>query len=302
VSPQERVVPDLPTLPALVIGTVRHTRFQPLRHAFTNTHYQWLVDLDTPPRLPRRLRQLSELRAEDHLDAVATSLPELKTVVLEKVRAAGVVLPDSTRVLLLAHGRVLGHVFDPLSVFWCLDSEGQAVAAVLEVRNTYAGRHTYVLTSGPRGEAEVDKDFLVSPFNDTTGRYAVRLHLTRDRVTVAIQLDRDGKRLLSATVTGRPVPLTAASLSRTLVRHPFMPQRVSTMIRVHGIYLWARRLPVLREKAPRARSVDPRIAPAGRHTLLTRGRRGTKPRPVARRLPAGSPATSRRRDVGGRRR
>ena len=270
-SAEPQVVPDLPTLPALVIGTVRHTRFRPLRHAFTNTHYQWLVDLDTPPRLPRRLRQLSELRAEDHLDGVATSLPELKTVVLERVRAAGVALPDSTRVLLLAHGRVLGHVFDPLSVFWCLDSAGQPVAAVLEVRNTYAGRHTYVLTPGPRGEAEVDKDFLVSPFNDTTGRYAVRLHLTRDRVTVAIRLDRDGERLLSATVTGRPVPLTAGTLARTLLRHPLMPQRVSSMIRVHGIYLWARRLPVLREKASPAGLVDPRIAPAGRHTLLTRG-------------------------------
>ena len=80
VTAEPQVVPDLPALPALVIGTVRHTRFRPLRHAFTNTHYQWLVDLDTPPRLPRRLRQLSELRAEDHLDGVATSLPELKTV------------------------------------------------------------------------------------------------------------------------------------------------------------------------------------------------------------------------------
>ena len=268
--------PLLP-VPALVVGTVRHTRFRPLRASFAHRHYQWLVDLDHPPRLPARLRRLSELRAEDHLDGRASTLAELKAIVLQEVRAGGVELPDSTRVLLLAHARVFGHVFDPLSVFWCLAPDGRVVAAILEVRNTYAGRHTYVLTPDPQGKAEVDKDFLVSPFNDTTGRYAVRLHLTRDRVSVAIRLERNGAQLLSATVTGRPVPLTGASLTRVLVRHPLMPQRVSALIRVHGVALWLRRLPVLRGRPPSSADaqadpgVDPRIAPAGRHTGFTRG-------------------------------
>ena len=136
--------PLLP-VPALVVGTVRHTRFRPLRASFAHRHYQWLVDLDHPPRLPARLRRLSELRAEDHLDGRASTLAELKAIVLREVRAVGVELPDSTRVLLLAHARVFGHVFDPLSVFWCLAPDGRVVAAILEVRNTYAGRHTLSL-------------------------------------------------------------------------------------------------------------------------------------------------------------
>ena len=43
-------VADLPTLPALVVGQVHHTRHRPLRHSFTHRHYQWLVDLDAMPR------------------------------------------------------------------------------------------------------------------------------------------------------------------------------------------------------------------------------------------------------------
>jgi len=43
------VTVSLPPLPALVVGRVRHTRFRPLRHSFTNRHYQWLVDLDDLP-------------------------------------------------------------------------------------------------------------------------------------------------------------------------------------------------------------------------------------------------------------
>jgi len=287
------VTVSLPPLPALVVGRVRHTRFRPLRHSFTNRHYQWLVDLDQEPELGTGIQRFSELRAEDHFGGRASTLAELKALVLHDVRATGLDLPDSTRVLLLAHARVLGHVFDPLSVYWCLGPDGRPAAAVLEVRNTYAGRHTYVLIPDPNGSAEVDKSFLVSPFNDTNGRYAVRLHLTPDRVAVAVRLDRDGAPLLSATVMGRPTPLTTRSLARVLLRHPLMPQRVSTQIRVHGVYLWLRRLPVLREKPSSA--PDPRIAPAGRHTRFTRGLVArnlvhllVRPLPVRLRLPDGT--------------
>ena len=46
-------VADLPTLPALVVGTVSHTRHRPIQHSFANQHYQWLVDLDAK-KLARR--------------------------------------------------------------------------------------------------------------------------------------------------------------------------------------------------------------------------------------------------------
>ena len=36
----------------------------------------------------------------------------------------------------------------------------------------------------------------------------------------------------------------APALGRRLIRQPLMPQRVSALIRVHGIWLWLRGLPV----------------------------------------------------------
>lgn len=44
------------------------------------------------------------------------------------------------RVIMLANARVLGHVFDPLSVFWCFDTAG-ALASVL-AEDTTAGRRS----------------------------------------------------------------------------------------------------------------------------------------------------------------
>jgi DUF1365 family protein len=241
---------SLPPLPALVRGKVHHVRYQPLRHAFTHAHHQWLVDLDVGTAHHRALRRLVDVRPEDHLAGPRT-FAALKGQVLATLAAAGVDTDPVTQVVLLAHARVLGHVFDPLSTYWCLDAEGTVVAAVLEVRNTYAGRRCYVVRPDATGRAEATKDFVVSPFNERTGRYAVRLHLSPQRVATSIALSADGIPVLSAATWGSPHPATTAAVLRTAVTEPFMPHRVSFLIRWHGIALWARRLPIRTPKEMR---------------------------------------------------
>nr|WP_256378030.1 DUF1365 family protein [Phycicoccus sp. HDW14] len=90
----------------------------------------------------------------------------------------------------------------------------------------------------------MDKDFYVSPFNDVEGEYAIRLTMTPDTVGVAIRLRLHDEPLVTATVTGTPRPATTSTVARSALRHPLMPQRVSGLIRLHGIWLWLRRLPV----------------------------------------------------------
>ncbi len=234
---------DLPTLPALAVGTVRHARHTPLRHAFTYRHYTWLVDLADPPRLPRWLRGLAELRGEDHLDG-APGLPALRADVARRLEASGVDTGDLGRVVMLAHPRVLGHVFNPMSAFWCFASDGRLLGVVVEVHNTYGGRHAYVLHPDAGGRDGVAKEFYVSPFNDVSGEYDVRLHLHPDRVGVAIRLVRGSEPVLTASVAGRCRPATTRAVVRTALAHPLMTQQVTALIRVHGIWLWLRRLPV----------------------------------------------------------
>lgn len=233
----------LPTLPALVVGRVHHTRHTPMRHSFTHRHYQWLLDLDQPLSLPQWLRPVASFRPEDHL-AGHGSLTELKANVLRVLERDGIRTTGVTRVVALTHARVLGHVFDPMTAYWCLSADGTLRGIVVEVHNTYGGRHAYAVSPDSAGVACVDKDFYVSPFNDTTGEYAIRFHLDAERVSVGIRLHRDGELLLTAVVEGAAVPATARSVLATVARHPFMPQQVSALIRMHGIRLWARRLPV----------------------------------------------------------
>jgi DUF1365 family protein len=234
---------EVPPLPALVLGTVSHQRPGPVRHGFRHEVYQWLVDLDALPRQPWWLRPFATFRSADHVGDPHRSI---RANVEHFLAQRGIRLAPGGRVLMLANARVLGHVFDPLTVFWCLRADDTLVCVVAEVHNTYGERHVYLLTPDQDGGAAVDKEFYVSPFNDLSGRYHMRFTLAPDRVGTSIVLRRGGQVAFSASLHGRPVAATRAAVVRQLLTKPLMPQRVSALIRAHGIYLWLRRLPVVR--------------------------------------------------------
>ena len=237
-----------PDLPALVTGTVSHVRRTPVRHAFEHAHYQWLVDLDALPQLPWPVRALARFDARDHLDQGRLG-GGVKGDLSRWLDSRGIRVEQDDRVLMLAHARAFGHAFDPLTVFWCLRSDGSTRAVVFEVHNTYGERHAYLVDADDHGKATVDKAFYVSPFNDTSGRYDVALRLDADRVNVSVALVRGGERILTAATTGRPVPATTGTLVRTFGRHLFMTHRVSLLIRWHGIRLWFAGLPAVARPA-----------------------------------------------------
>jgi uncharacterized protein len=237
---------DLPVLPAIVDGVVSHRRNGPVRHEFHHRVYQWLIDLDQIPRPPWYLRPVAGFDARDHLGGTGRDAStDIRTNVERFLTRRGVDLGPGGRVVMLANARVFGHVFDPLTVFWCFGSDQRLRCVVAEVHNTYGERHAYLLTPGIDGDAVVDKQFYVSPFNDVSGQYAMRFVLDDAHVDVTVSLSRDGHTVFDAGFTGRPTPATARTVARFALRMPMMPHRVSTLIRFHAIRLWLRRLPVI---------------------------------------------------------
>jgi len=234
-------VDTLPSLPALVVGRVSHSRLGQVRHSFRHSVYLWLVDLDAIPEPPAFLRPFARFSSADHLGDPA--LP-IKVNVERFLALRGIVLGDGARVLMLANARVLGHVFDPLSVFWCYDSRGDLSCVVAEVHNTYGERHAYLVHPDADGAAEQDKELHVSPFFDVSGGYQLRFALGPDLVATTVALRAAGSLAFCATFRGRPEPATPTALLKQLVRRPLMTQRNSVLIRMHGISLWLRGLPV----------------------------------------------------------
>jgi DUF1365 family protein len=240
-----------PRTPALIVGRVSHLRTKPVRHGFTTRQYQWLVDLDELPDFGPLLRPLSRFDAGDHLDRGAAD-GSIKGDLVALLARHGFTCADDDRFLMLAHARVFGHVFDPLTIFWCIRRDDSLRAVVLEVHNTYGGRHSYVLDAADAGSTEIDKEFLVSPFNDDAGIYDVNLRTDDERIAVAIGLTREGERFFTASSGGRAVAATPRSLVRVASRQLLITQKVSLLIRLHGIRLWLAGLPLQqRNRRPR---------------------------------------------------
>jgi DUF1365 family protein len=228
-------------VPALYDCEIRHVRRQQVQRSFAHGAYFWLVDLDALPAVPAVLRPFARFEARDHLGDPARSIREN---VDGWLAGQGVDLHGG-QVLMLANARVLGHVFNPITVYWCHRPDGTLACVVAEVHNTYGERHCYLLRPDTAGRASTAKAFYVSPFLTVDGEYRMLLRTPDERLALSVSLRQGGRAVFTATVTGMRRPAGTAELARMLVRRPFMTQRTSALIRRHGIALWLRRLLVV---------------------------------------------------------
>ncbi|MGQ0841698.1 DUF1365 domain-containing protein [Actinokineospora sp.] len=226
---------------ALYDASVSHVRFERIDKAFEHPVYLWLVDLDEPPRLPRWLRPFARFEARDHLGDPASSI---KDNLVRWLATQGVAVTG--RVLMLANARVLGYVFNPITVYWVHDADGELACVVAEVHNTYGERHCYLLRTDEAGRARTDKEFYVSPFLEMGGHYLMRVPRPGARLSLTVTLRQNGKTPFTATLTGTRKDATPAEVIRMILRRPLMTQWVSALIRRHGVALWLRRVPVVR--------------------------------------------------------
>jgi uncharacterized protein len=233
--------------PALYECGIRHVRAAPLRNAFTYRTYQWLVDLDAVPELPRWLRPLATFRAADHLGDPGRGIRENVDHYLD---SRGVDLGGG-RILMLAHARVLGYVFNPLTVYWCHNDSGALECVIAEVHNTYRERHCYLLRTDARGRAEVAKEFYVSPFYPVDGSYQMSLPEPGERLSLTVTLHRPDGPPFVASVTGKRYPASTRGLLRAAARHPWATAAVTGRIHAQGLKLYARGLPVVRKPGHR---------------------------------------------------
>jgi DUF1365 family protein len=154
--------------------------------------------------------------------------------------------------MMLTQARVLGYVFNPLTVYWCHEPE----CVVAEVHNTYGQRYAYLLHPDTRGRARVPKQFYVSPFYPVDGDYRMSLPEPGadpgGKLALSVRLDRPDGHSFAASVRGRAVPVTARARLKTAVRYPWSTAAVSARIRWQGVRLYLRGLPVIPRPAHQA--------------------------------------------------
>jgi hypothetical protein len=239
---------------ALYSGQVTHQRLRPRRHRLSYGVFQLLLDLDELPGLAQRLRcfslnrfNLFALRESDYGDGCANGL---RAYVDAQLRAAG--LPTGGRVRLLTMPRVLGHAFNPLSVYFCHHPDGALMALLYEVSNTFGERHSYLIPTapGPAGatvDQRCDKRLFVSPFLGMQMHYQFHLRppeygdtATGSPLLVRVDAHDHSGPVVLATLRATRQALSDTALLRTLFTHPLLTLKVVAAIHWEALRLWLR--------------------------------------------------------------
>lgn len=235
---------------ALYAGTVMHHRYAPKVHRLSYRVFQILFDLDAlePSLKPLKALGLNRFNLfgfyeRDHGPVKSETAEPLKERLIGLLEPQGLYEP-SDRLFLLTMPRVLGFVFNPISLYFVQKSNGATRAIVYQVNNTFGDRHCYVLpVEGPGPIRQgADKRLHVSPFMDMDMAYrfdvtapdetfALRIHL--DKITPAAP-----QKMLLATFTGTREPLTDAVLLKYFIDLPLMTLGVVWGIHWEALKIW----------------------------------------------------------------
>jgi DUF1365 family protein len=216
-----------------------HRRVRPRHHRFKYRVFAMLIDLDELPILDRRLRLLRwnkpglfSFYDSDHGDGQPLG------AWLNGILAAGGIVANGTR-RVLCYPRILGYVFNPISVWFCHDEADALKAIIYEVHNTYNERHAYVFTADgtPLVRHACAKDFYVSPFLSGDCRYHFRICPPGEKVAVTIHEEEGGAPVLSASFAGKRRALTDRALFSMLLAYPLMTVKVVAAIHFEAVRL-----------------------------------------------------------------
>lgn len=246
---------------ALYVGRTVHTRLKPFKRRFAYRLASLLADIDRLEETGRLSPLLSferfNLFSVYRRDFGPRADAPLRPWAEARFAEAGVDL-DGGAIKLFALPRVLGYVFNPLSIWFGYGPDGALRGVIYEVHNTFRDRHAYVARAvgAPTERHAAAKVFHVSPFFPDHGRYDFTLTPPGEGFALAIGYAVQGEDVFAATQTAARKPVTTARLAGLFLALPLMTLTVTAAIHWQALRIWmAGGRYHRRPEAPRAASL-----------------------------------------------
>ena len=234
-------------------GTVIHKRFKPKIHFFKYRVFSLLIDLSELDILDKKINYFSYNKFnlisffdKDHGERDGSSIVEW---VKKNLNENGL-NTENIKIKLLCYPRILGYVFNPLSVFYVYDINEKLVSILYEVKNTFGEQHTYIfrVENNSLLQHNCEKKFHVSPFIEMDCNYFFRILKPAEKISVIIDQYQSNEKILYASQDGKRADFTSSELIKSYLKHPLMTFKIISAIHFEAFKLWIKGIRFIKKK------------------------------------------------------
>ena len=235
-------------------GKVIHKRFKPKTHYFKYNVFSLLIDLSELEYLNKKIKFFSHNKfnlisfyERDHGNRDDTSL----VLWVKKNLEDNNISSKNVKIKLLCYPRILGYVFNPLSVFYIYDIDETLKCILYEVKNTFGEQHTYIFKVDNEQnlyQHNCSKKFHVSPFIEMNCKYFFRLLKPGEKISVIIDQYQADEKILYASQDGKKADFNTKELIKSYLRHPLMNFKIISAIHFEAFKLWLKGIKFIKKK------------------------------------------------------
>jgi len=238
---------DLKFENCLYEGRVFHIRNLPKKHSFKYSVFSVQFDLCKIQKIFHRIMFFSidkfNIFSFHHKDYGPPDCTNLERWIKSSLKNVGV-KDNVNSIFLLTYPRILGYVFNPLSVYTCLNKHKKIVGQIYEVHNTFKQRHFYITRNTfnlDNHNFKISKSFHVSPFMSMEGTYKFKSFMNDKSLSIIIKYLSEKENLV-ASFTASKKKLSSLRLLVNFFKYPLMTIKVIAGIHIEAILLYMKGL------------------------------------------------------------
>ena len=226
--------------------TIVHQRYLKFHHRFKYSALSMYIDYDEIDMLSKKIRYFSYNKFnvfsffdKDHGFRDNKTLRSFVESFLNNRKLKF----DNLKIKIMCFPRILGYVFNPLSVIYCFENNN-LVAIFYEVKNTSNEQHIYCFSSKEdKNLNEYNhscyKNFYVSPFIGMKATYRFKNTIPKQKLFININLfDKDSKKILTASQFGKRISFNSINLFKELFINPLVTIKIIFAILYEAFFIY----------------------------------------------------------------
>ena len=222
--------------------TIFHKRTRPFQNFFSHSYPAIMLNLEKYNTIEKKIFfsfnrfNILSFHSKDHgaRKQNANLSNWVKNIIKKKFKQN-----INLTVYLLCIPRFLGYVFNPISIYFCIDVKKKLKFVIYEVKNTHHEQHCYVfkINKENRKKHSVNKKLYVSPFLRNDMKYDFNLNSIFPSVNLKINASNKSMELLTGIKT-KEISFSNIGILKGIFKNLFFSQKIMLLIHFQAIKIF----------------------------------------------------------------